>query len=316
MSLTGKNVDSRSLRVFVMALSVLMLMVAFSLSLVACGDDEDDKVVDDTKKEEKGEITIGWIPWDECIAATYLWKAILEDEGYTVKLTQLDVAPVYAGLAEGDLDLFLDAWLPTTHEDYWEEFGDKLEDITIWYDKGTLELAVPEYVEEINSIADLKGNADMFGGKIIGIEPGAGLMRLTREAIMPGYELEDYELVEGSTPAMLAELDRATRNEEPIVVTLWHPHWAYASYDIKDLEDPQGLFGDAENLHVVARSGFKADFPEVAKWLANFEMTDDALAELELLVIEEYGAGSEEKAVEEWLKDSANRRLVDSWIGK
>ncbi len=245
-----------------------------------------------------------------------MWKRILEDEGYSVSLTQLDAAPVYAGLAAGDIDFFTDAWLPTTHEDYWNEYGDQLEDINVWYDKGTLELTVPTYLEDINSIADLKGNADMFGGVIVGIEPGAGLTRLTREAVMPGYELDGYELLEGSTPAMLAELDRAIDREEPIVVTLWRPHWVYAAHDLKDLDDPQGLFGEGDKMHILARLGFSEDFPAVAGWLANFRMDDDSLAKLSQFVIDDYGSGREEEAVEAWLSEPANQALVDGWLGK
>jgi len=300
----------RSSRLWISLALVAMLLMA-SVALTGCNGEGDDGAGGDA---EKGTIHIGWIPWDEDIAATYLWKRILEDEGYTVELTQLDVAPVYSGLAAGDLDLFLDAWLPQTHSDYWAEYGGDLEDLAVWYDNGALTLAVPTYVD-LDSIGDLDGNADMFDGQIIGIEPGAGLTRVTREEAMPGYGLDDeYTLVEGSTTAMLAELDRATSNEEPIVVTLWHPHWAYSAYDIKDLEDPQGLMGEAEEMHALARDGFSEDFPEVANWISNFEMSDEALASLEQLVINEYGSGQEEAAVEEWLSDPDNQALVDSWL--
>lgn len=304
----GRN-GGFTVRLSVGAIVTLLVVAMLSLTLMSCGEESGDKA------EDKGKVTIGWIPWDECVAATYLWKAILEDEGYEVELTQLDVAPVYSGMASGDIDLFLDGWLPVTHEDYWNEFGDSIEDLAVWYDKGTLELSVPAYVEDVNSIADLVGKADLFGGKIVGIEPGAGLMRLTREAVMPGYGLEgEYELLEGSTPAMLAELDRAIDRQEPVVVTLWHPHWAYAAHDLKDLEDPQGLFGANENMHALARDGFSDDFPEVAEWISNFEMSDEALAALEMLVIEDYGTGREEEAVEAWLSEPENRELVDSWL--
>lgn len=295
---------------------VLAMMLAFTGTFAGgCATQEDTNGTSATESTQGKTIKIGWIPWDEDVAATYLWKRILEDEGYQVELTQLDVAPVFEGVASGDLDLFLDAWLPVTHEDYWAEYGDQLEDLTVWYDNGLLTWAVPEYVD-VESIADLAGREDEFGGRIIGIEPGSGLMRVSREAVMPGYGLEDYELVEGSTPAMLAELERAIKEEAPIVVTLWRPHWAYSAFPVKDLEDPKGLLGEAEELHAVAREGFSADFPEVAEWISAFELDDEQLASLEDLVLNEYGSGQEEAAVEEWLSDPANRALVDGWLGK
>lgn len=298
------STDRKSMRL--RARTLLAALAVLALLATACGNGETDTTDTDS-------INIGWIPWDEAIAVTYLWEHILEERGYDIQLTQLDVAPVYQGLADGDIDVFLDAWLPQTHSDYWERYGDQVEDLGIWYTGATLNLAVPADMD-ITSIADLQGNADLFGGRIVGIEPGAGLMRMTREEVVPTYGLEDYNVIEGSTPAMLAELQRALDRDEPIVVTLWHPHWAYAAYDIKDLEDPEGALGGAEQLHVLGRTGFSGDFPEVAEWMANFEMPDDALASLEELVINTYEGGQEREAVLEWLEDPQNQALVDSWL--
>lgn len=260
-------------------------------------------------------ITIGWIPWDEDVAVTYLWKAILENEGYTVNLVQADAGPIFEGLSSGDIDLFLDTWLPTTHSDYWAQYGDNLEQLSVWYDDARLTWAVPAYVD-IDSIDELAANGDLFNNRIIGIEPGAGLTRISREAVMPGYGLDDYTLVEGSTTAMLAELDRSITNETPVIVTLWHPHWAYNTYDLKDLEDPNGLLGAAEEIRSVARTGFSEEHSEVVEWLNNFSLSNEQLAELEDLVINDYGTGSESLAINEWLSSSKNQALVNEWLGK
>lgn len=290
---------------------VLALMLALGGGLLG-GCTSKDGASGGTKGKT---VRIGWIPWDEDVAVTFLWKRVLEDEGYDVKLTQLDVAPVFEGVASGDLDVFFDAWLPSTHEDYWAEYGDRLEDLGTWYDNGKLTWAVPEYMD-IDSIDDLVGMEKELDGRIVGIEPGAGLTRVSRETVMPDYGLTGYELLEGSTPAMLAELDRSIKDKKPIVVTLWRPHWAYTAFPIKDLADPKGALGEAEEIHTLARSGFTTDFPDVAKWFNAFEMNDDQLAQLEGLVLNKHGAGQEEAAVEEWLSSADNRALVDSWIGK
>lgn len=299
---------------------LVALLMAFVMIAAACGDDDGDTATPPAGNGDEGNgaetcdsVEIGWIPWDEDVAVSYLWKHLLEEQDYTVTLTQLDVAPVFQGVAQGDLDLYLDAWLPVTHETYWEEYGSDVEDLGIWYDQATLNIAVPTYVDA-ESIADLAGRSDEFGGQIVGIEPGAGLMRVTGQEAMPAYGLEDFTLIESSTPAMLAELDAAIAAEEPIVVTLWHPHWAYAAFDIKDLSDPEGVMGGAEEIHAIARSGFTADCPDVAEWIGNFEMDDASLASLEDLMFNEYSTGEETEAVTEWLEDADNRALVDGWI--
>lgn len=302
-----RNIPKRT-SLFVKLLVVAVLAFG-SVSLIGC---ESDKT---SKSESKGSLKIGWIPWDEDVAVSYLWKQLLEEEGYDVELTQLDVAPLYMGLAKGELDLFLDTWLPVTHSDYWAKYGDDIDKLGVWYYNAILTMAVPSYVD-IDSVDELVGNEELFDGQVIGIEPGAGLTRITREEVMPGYGLGGYELVEGSTTAMLSELTRATSKNEPLVVTLWRPHWAYGAFDIKDLEDPKGLLGEAEEISSLSRKGFSDDFPEVAGWIGDFKMNDEQLSSLSQLVIDEYGVGQEEEAVIEWLSDPENRALADGWLGK
>ena len=101
-----------------------------------------------------------------------MWKVILEELDYEVTITEVDVAPMYQGVANGDIDMFLDTWLPLTHGDYWEEYGEQVEDLGAWYDNAVLTLTVPSYVDEVDSIADLADHADLFGGRIVGIESG------------------------------------------------------------------------------------------------------------------------------------------------
>ncbi len=286
---------SKILRKSAAALAAL----ALAGTMAACGSDDDDQT-----------LTIGYINWDEAVAATNMWKLILEDEGYEVELEELEPGLIFEGMANGDIDFFLDGWLPTTHASYMETYGDQLETVGVWYDNASLSIAVPTYVDEVNSLEDLADNADRFDGKIIGIEEGAGLTKATQEEVIPGYGLDGVmDLVTSGTPAMLSELDTAIANNEPIVVTLWHPHWAYATYDLKDLEDPEGALGGAEEITTFARSGFGADFPEVNDMLAKFVMTDDQLAELEDYVFNQY-PGEPEEGAKAWL--DANPDFVDT----
>src|SRR5690606_35363754 len=152
-----------------------------------------------------GDLTIGYIAWDENIALANLFKAELDQRGFNVELRQLDVAPTWQAVAQGEIDLFQDAWLPTTHSDYWEQYRSQVEDLGVWYDQATLNIAVPSYVRDVNSIADLKQHADQFGGTITGIEPGAGETRLVETQMMPDYGLEgSMTLQKSSTTAMLS----------------------------------------------------------------------------------------------------------------
>ncbi|MFI8327118.1 ABC transporter permease/substrate binding protein [Streptomyces sp. NPDC085529] len=248
-----------------------------------------------------GKISIGYIPWDEGIASTYLWKELLERRGYEVETKQLEAGALYTGLAGGQLDFQTDAWLPVTHAQYLEKYGNKLEDLGSWYGPTSLELSVPSYVKDVRSLADLKGKGDRFKGRIVGIEPSAGMMGILKDKVLEEYGLEgEYEVVDGSTPGMLAELKRAYERKEPVVVTLWSPHWAYSAHDLTKLADPKGVWGKGDGVHTLARKGFSEDNPEVGAWLKDFTLTEKQLTGLEAQ-IQRTGKGKEQQAVRTWL---------------
>ncbi|MFF7716439.1 glycine betaine ABC transporter substrate-binding protein [Streptomyces sp. NPDC007988] len=256
-------------------------------------------------------ISVGYIPWDEGIASTFLWKELLERRGFEVEAKQLEAGSLYTGLAGGQIDFQTDSWLPVTHAQYWDRYRDKLEDKGSWYGPTSLELSVPAYMKDVDSLDDLKGKADRFKGRIVGIEPSAGMMGLLKDKVLKEYGLEgEYEVVDGSTPGMLAELKRAYDRKEPIVTTLWSPHWAYSTYDLKKLKDPKGTWGKGDGIHTLARKGFSEENPQVGKWLQGFKMTEAQLTSLEAK-IQETGKGKEQEAVRAWLEE--NPGLADRW---
>ncbi|KLU62536.1 glycine betaine-binding protein OpuAC precursor [Peptococcaceae bacterium CEB3] len=255
----------------------------------------------------KPTVKIGYVNWQEDIAVTYLWQVLLQEKGYDVQLRNLDVAPLYVGLSRGDLDLFLDAWLPVTQRTYWQRYRGKLEDLGVWYEgEAKVGLVVPQYVT-INSIADLNKSQARFGGKIIGIDPGAGEMKTVEQAVK-GYGL-NYQLIPGSEAAMLAALGKAYREKQWIVVTGWSPHWMFAKYRLKYLADPKISFGQAENLHVLANKSFARKQPAVVNLLKNFKLSDRQVGSLESLL----NTGMPPRdAAKKWLTD--NQATVKEWL--
>jgi glycine betaine/proline transport system substrate-binding protein len=156
-----------------------------------------------------GTVKLGYVNWAEGIAMTNLAAAILEDKmGYQVETRMTDVAPLFASLANGGTDAFLDAWLPVTHKSYMEEYGDKLEDLGYNYENAKIGLVGPSYMS-IDSIEQLNDAKDDFNGRIVGIDAGAGIMSAT-EAAIEAYAL-DYQLMPGSGPTMTAALKKGYR---------------------------------------------------------------------------------------------------------
>ncbi|PAK39702.1 glycine betaine ABC transporter substrate-binding protein [Peribacillus simplex] len=143
--------------------------------------------------------------------------------------------------------------------------------------------------------------------EIIGIEPGAGIMKLTKSAI-DDYKLDDWNVVEGSSAAMVAELKKAIDKEEPIVVTGWSPHWMFSTYDLKYLEDPNGSFGKAENINSIARKGLEQDAPGAYKILDQFYWETK---DMEDVMVKVADGMSPSEAAEEWIKK--NQDKVSKW---
>lgn len=273
---------------------------ALALTLAACGDG------DDSGSGDKGTITLGYIPsWTDGLSTAYLLQDQLEKEGYEVEMEELtEAAPLYTALAQGDVDMYPSAWPEVTHKSYMDKYGDDIEDLGTYYDEAKLTFAVPEY-SKIKSIEDLPDHAKELDGKVIGIEPGAGLTEATKDNVFPDYKLgDDFKLVTSSTTGMTTELKKATDAKKDIVVTLWRPFWANTEFDMRDLEDPKGSLGDSEGLHFLGKDGFEEEFPEAAELVEGIKLDDEAYDSLEDNVVNQFDEGEEDKAIDAWIEDN------------
>lgn len=143
--------------------------------------------------------------------------------------------------------------------------------------------------------------------KIIGIEPGAGLTGLSQQALEQYENLDGWTLEESSTAGMIGTLDQAIRNEEPVVVTGWTPHWKFSAYDLKILEDPKGVLGGAENINTVVRKGLEKDLPDVYTVLDRFYWEPEDMEK----VMYDAQNGDFETAAADWVE--ANTDKVEDW---
>lgn len=257
----------------------------------------------------KGKVTIGYVNWADNIAVTNLAKVILEQKmGYEVETKQGEAGMVFTSVANGDMDFFLDAWMPVTHKDYMEKYGENLDQYGPILEGAKIGLVVPEYMD-INSIEELNSVKDELEGKITGIDPGAGIMKTTEKAIEE-YGL-DYELLEGSGATMTAMIKKAEDEKNPIVVTGWFPHWKFARWDLKFLEDPKKVYGEAENVYVVTRKGFAEDQPEVIEFIKKLHLDDQQLADL-MEKIQNNSDQDPYNIAENWVDE--NEDLVNTWL--
>jgi len=257
--------------------------------------------------QDKGTVHLAYVEWSSEVASTNVMRAVLEQAGYEVDMTSLSAAAMWQAVSTGDADAIVAAWLPTTHADYLERVGDKVNDLGPNLDGTKLGLVVPAY-SDVDSIADLNDHADSFNGEIIGIDPGAGIMGLTEE-VVDTYDL-DLALRSGSGATMTAALASAIENEEDVVVTGWTPHWKFARWDLKYLEDPENVYGGAEQIHTIVRQGLEEEMPEAYAILDAFEWTPEDMGEV-MLMNQEEDADPYENA-QKWVEE--NQEQVQEWL--
>ncbi|EOR94378.1 Glycine betaine ABC transport system, glycine betaine-binding protein OpuAC [Arcticibacter svalbardensis MN12-7] len=229
------------------------------------------------QKVNNKKVTIAYVNWAEGVAMTKLSQALLEKEGYTVELKNADVAPVFAAVAGGDADIFMDTWMPITHKEYMDKYGENLEVLGTNFQNARIGFVVPEYVN-VNSIDELNANTALFKGKIVGIDAGAGIMSKAEMAIKD-YDLK-LELQSASEAAMLAVLKKSVDAKEPIIITGWSPHYIFSTYKLKFLNDPKAVFGSVETIQTIANKTFAASNPEVKAFFSNFQLNDVELGSL------------------------------------
>lgn len=250
-------------------------------------------------------ITMGTLSWNDLTPITAVTKKVLEDAGYTVKVTTFaEWGIAYAALGKGDVQL-LASQINYVTQDHWEKNKSRLEKISPVSHGLYQAFAVPKYVS-INTIEELNANADKFGNKIIGIEPGSGLMREAAAAVK-AYGLKP-KLVEGSTAAMSAAVKSATDRKEWVVATVWEPSEFMKKYDLKFLKDSKAVFAPAQSYYWIANKGFSAKYPQARELIAGVYLPLDDNNEINLAV-------SQGKKLDEvmkgWFADNAD--LMKRW---
>ncbi|WP_100446631.1 glycine betaine ABC transporter substrate-binding protein [Glycomyces xiaoerkulensis] len=275
----------------------LLLVVALlvSIPLLQGGDES-------ALPEGEGHLTIGLVPWEEARIVTEMWHQELESAGYTVDVEEFDeVAELFHSLARSEVDLFLEGWLPVAHDTYMDQYGDGIENLGDWYGDARLTVAVPAYVDQVDSLEDLNDHADLFDGRVVGIDDISDMTAAASGRSNPDYGIEDLTLDARPAAGMLGELSSAIEAERPIVVTLWQPHWAYDEYDLKNLEDPELTLGESQTINVLAHGGFSEDHPDLADSLGAFAMSEEELAEAWNTAFHEHRDA--EAGVAVWLED-------------
>lgn len=256
------------------------------------------------------------VGWTDITATTALTKAVLKGLGYEPSDELLSVPVTFVSMKNKNIDVFLGNWMPSMAGDAKPYFDDKsVESLRANLEGAKYTLAVPDYVYQagVKDFADLVKNADKFGDKIYGIEPGNDGNRLVQSMIdKDAFGLKAWQLVESSEQGMLSQVDRAIRRKEWIVFLGWAPHPMNKNFALQYLTGGDDYFGPnfgGATVYTNVRAGYVAECPNVGKLLQNLAFTLD----MEASVMEAIGNGDDrDKAATAYLK--ANPDVLAPWL--
>ncbi|SOC44117.1 glycine betaine ABC transporter substrate-binding protein [Ureibacillus acetophenoni] len=154
-----------------------------------------------------------------------------------------------------------------------------------------------------------KSNSEEMNYTITGMEPGAGQTILNEQVIAEYENLKGWKQDTSSAGAMFAALDQAIQDEKPIMITAWSPHYKFAKWNLKFLEDPKGIFGAEEQGTTLVRNGLADEKPTAYTILDRIYFEIPAIEagllksveeELEFSVIAQQWVEENLETVEQW----------------
>jgi glycine betaine/proline transport system substrate-binding protein len=247
------------------------------------------------------------IGWTDVTSTTAVFAELLKHLGYVPKITVLSVPVTYASMKNRDIDVFLGNWMPSMEGDRKSFVADgSVEVIGANLTGARYTLAVPEYTyaKGLHDFADIHNFAAELKSSIYGIEPGNDGNRHLLEIIKQNmYGLGGFKLVESSEQGMLAEVERAGRDAQPIVFLGWQPHPMNMRFRMRYLTGGDATFGPnygGATVYTNTRAGYVRDCPNLGRLLQNLTFTVDEENEIMGRILER--RESPEVAARAWLR--------------
>lgn len=282
-----------------------VFIMCILLFVAGCSQDEQEQ----EQVQDREPVRLVYVDWVSEQASAHVVKAVIQEEmGRDCELLTVSLHAMWQSLAAGEQDASVAAWLPSLQADFLQEHQGEIQELGINLEGTRIGLVVPKYAE-VESIEELSGHRDRFENRILGIDPGAGIMARTSEA-MNAYGLDGFELISGSGPTMTTALEKAIEEERWIVVTGWTPHWKFAKWDLRYLDDPDGVYGQEEHISTIARQGLEDDMPEVFSFLQNFYWSPEDMEQVMLWARDEQV--DYYQAAKRWVRENQDR--VQAWL--
>ena len=262
-------------------------------------------------------VVIGHVNLSFYEATAAVFQNVLERSGYNVTMKKGPHSVMYPMLADGEFDLFVAAWLPNTHRQYWEQYNENLSLVTPLYSDAKLFWAVPGYVpeSEVKSVADLAKPqvAAKMEKTIRGPGADSGLM-MRSKTLMERYDLSQagYQLSPGDAKDWIAGFNQNLEAQNWFVMPLWQPQYLNKVAKLRILEEPENILGQADTAWLVAHKSANTKIPpHIFDILKRMEFSVEWITELDYMVnVEELPP---HVAARIWM--SPHPYTVEYWIG-
>jgi glycine betaine/proline transport system substrate-binding protein len=257
------------------------------------------------------------VGWTDVTSTTALANELLRSIGYSPSVTVLSVPVTFASLQNKDIDVFLGNWMPTQEADIRRFLQDgSVAVIGPNLTGAKYTLAVPTYTfaAGLKDFKDIQHFAPALNNSIYGIEPGNDGNRLVLKMLKENlFGLGEFKLIESSEQGMLAQVERAVRDKQPVVFLAWDPHPMNMRFDLQYLTGGDEVFGPnygGATIYTVTRKGYSEACPNIGRLLSNLKFTLRGESEMMAAILDRHEPP--DVAAAEWLK--ANPTAVKAWL--
>ena len=292
----------------------LFATIALAIVLSACGNGGGSSSKDGNTSLGNKEIELPYIASDNSAPRTLVIAEVLKKAGYDVTTTPVQASgPLYASVAENADSFHASGIFPSTDKSYYNQYKSKLS----VYDKKNLVddvkvgLAVPKYEQNIDSIADLK-DSKKFDKEIQGTDARNGVMKQTKSELDED-NLDGYSLKESSDQDQFKAVQKAYKQQQPILFTAMDSSWFSKELGVKMLKDPDKIYGkEDQHINLVFNKEFKTNHP--AAYTIATRMSDDWSKKDEDQLAKKIFKDQKnpEQVAKDYVDDNDNK--VDEWL--
>jgi glycine betaine/proline transport system substrate-binding protein len=202
---------------------------------------------------------------------------------------QLHTAPhekLFEKYRNGEIDMILGAWLPSSHGKYIKEVEAETERFSTLYQPFCI-WGVPDYVpaSEVSALGDIARPeiAEKFNKTIQGINEGAGISRFSRNIIKTyGLDALGFEFKNGNILDCTNAFEEAYKKQQWVILPLWEPQYLFHSYSIRALEEPKGLLGSVDDSTIILRKNARSKLkPEALRFIKEISLGNSLVTEFD-----------------------------------